>query len=78
MPALTHRNICHRVGISQKASRLTPTATSAVTPWEASRTLLRASGEIISERYTECVATMPPTPSVLSTDSTTMPQKLVT
>ena len=57
---------------------LTLTATSAVTPCEVSSTLFRTSGEVISDRYTECVATIPPTPSVLSTDSTTMPQKFVT
>ncbi len=78
MIALIHRKACHWPGISQNASRLTLTATSAVTPCEASSTLLRTSGEVISDRYTECVATMPPTPSVLSTDSTTIPQKLVT
>src|SRR5271157_3177820 len=78
MIALIHRNSRHWSGISQNASILTLTATSAVTPCEASNTLLRTSGEFISDRYTECVATMPPTPSVLSTDSTTMPQKLVT
>ncbi len=37
-------------GISQMASRFTPTATSAVTPCDASSTLLRTSGEVISER----------------------------
>ncbi len=76
--ALTHRNSCHWLGIHAKASRLTPTATSAVTPCEDSSTLFRASGETISERYTACVATIPPTPSVLTTESATIGQKSVT
>ena len=52
--------------------------TRAVLLCEASSTLLRTLGPIISDRYTACVATMPPQPIVLNTDSTTSGQKFVT
>ena len=49
-PALIHRKLCQWLGISHSASRFTPTATSAVTPCDASSTLLRTSGDVISDR----------------------------
>ena len=75
MAALTQTNHCQWLGIHANASKLTPTPTTAVLPCEPSKTWLRTLGAISSDRYTACVATMPPTPSVLSTDSTTRGQK---
>jgi hypothetical protein len=57
---------------------LTDPATSAVTPCDASSTLLRIADDVISDRYTACVVMMPPAPKVLSTDKNTIPQKFVT